>query len=127
MIRLLIDECLSPELTASAYARGKAATHVHHLGLTSAKDRALRPIIVSGYYTFVTNNRSDFLRLYRKLEVHAGLVIIVPAVKKPDQKRLLGVALDAVEARGFDVGNLLCEVHADGRVEFSTWAASPTA
>jgi hypothetical protein len=31
-------------------------------------------------YTFVTNNRTDFIALYAKEELHAGLVIIVPNV-----------------------------------------------
>jgi hypothetical protein len=31
-------------------------------------------------YTFVTNKRTDFTKLYAKEELHAGLVIIVPNV-----------------------------------------------
>lgn len=121
LIRLLIDECLSPLLTAVAYARGIEATHVNYLGLASAPDHILLPVIAGGDYTFVTNNRADFLRLYRHIEVHAGLLIIVPARRKQVQERLLGVALDAIAARGFDTVNQLCEVNEDGRVEFSVW------
>lgn len=120
LIRLLFDECLSPLLTAVAYARGIEA-HVNYLGLASAPDHILLPLIAGGDYTFVTNNRADFLRLYRHIEVHAGLLIIVPARRKQVQERLLGVALDAIAARSFDTVNQLCEVYEDGRVEFSVW------
>jgi len=34
--------------------------------------------IVKGEFTFVTNNRMDFIRLFGKMELHAGLVILVP-------------------------------------------------
>ena len=37
-------------------------------------------LIVEQNYTFVTNNRSDFLALYRGVSLHAGLVIIIPNV-----------------------------------------------
>lgn len=124
LIRLLIDECLSPQLTAEAYARDMAAIHVRSLGLAGAKDHALLPVILDGDYSFVTNNRSDFLRLYKKLEVHAGLLIIVPAVSIVNQHRLLACALDAIVQRGFDIVKQLCEVHTDGRVEFSSYPAS---
>lgn len=124
MIRLLIDECLSPRLISVAYAHGIEATHINHLGLASAKDHVLMPVIVGGDYTFVTNNRADFVRLYRHVDVHAGLLIVVPAVSKNGQERLLGLALDAIAARNFDTVNQLCEVHGDGRVEFSAWPFS---
>ena len=121
MISLLIDECLSPELATIAYARGFAATHVVHLGLASTPDHILLPVIAGGDYTFVTNNRADVLRLYRHVEVHAGLLIIIPAVPKEDQQLLLGIALDAIAARNFDMVNQLCEIDVAGVVEFSAW------
>ena len=51
--------------------------------------------------------------------------MIVPASLKQDQERLLGIALDAIAATGFDMVNQLCEVHADGDVVFSAWPFEP--
>ena len=65
--------------------------------------------------------RADVLRLYRHVEVHAGLLIIIPAVPKEDQQLLLGIALDAIAARNFDMVNQLCEIDVAGVVEFSAW------
>lgn len=64
MIRLLFDECMSPRLVGVAQRRGFDASHVNYLGLSSTPDRLLLPVIAGGNYTFVTNNRRDFLRLY---------------------------------------------------------------
>lgn len=47
-------------------------------------------------YTFVTNNRSDFLALYSGASVHAGLVIIVPNVTPIRQRELFQAALDHI-------------------------------
>ena len=120
-IKLLIDECMSPRLVGLAHKRGLEATHVNHLGLRRAPDHLLMPVIVGGDFTFVTNNRADFIRLYRFVDLHAGLLVVVPAVEFEEQRRLLGMALDAIAAAGGDTTNELVEVFADGRVEMSRW------
>jgi len=47
-MRFLIDECL-------------------HESLVGAVDE----------FTFLTNNRVDFIRLFGKMELHAGLIVII--------------------------------------------------
>ena len=121
MIRLLFDECMSPRLVGFAHRRGYDATHVNYLELASTPDRHLLPVIAGGDYTFVTNNRRDFIRLYRHVELHAGLLIIVPSSWYEEQRRLVGIALDAIEAGKFDTVNQLVEVAADGTVTMSQW------
>lgn len=81
----------------------------------------LLPQIIGGDFTFVTNNRRDFLRLYRPLELHAGLLIIVPVAKRDGQIAMFLAALDAIEERGPDLVNELVEVDLDGRVIFSRY------
>jgi predicted nuclease of predicted toxin-antitoxin system len=116
VIRFLIDECLTPQLAAEAHARGFEAHHVNWLGLTSTSDRGLWPQIVSGDFTFVTNNAKDFLRLYRSVDVHAGLLVVLPSVGTARQKQLFGAALDAIIAAGSDITGELVIVDADGTV-----------
>ena len=65
IVKFLIDECLHLSLVDCAHAAGHEAHHVNHLGLGSYKDWQLIGIIVEQDYTFVTNNRSDFLTLHR--------------------------------------------------------------
>jgi len=79
-MRFLIDECLHESLVEVGHAAGFAATHVNYLGLSGRPDRALAERISADEFTFVTNNRSDFIQLFRKMELHAGLVILIPNV-----------------------------------------------
>jgi predicted nuclease of predicted toxin-antitoxin system len=79
-MRFLIDECLHESLIGVAHSAGFEAVHVNHIGLSGKPDWELAVRIVKDEFTFVTNNRVDFIRLFGKLELHAGLVILVPNV-----------------------------------------------
>ncbi len=118
---ILIDECLTPELTGVARARGLDAIHITWLGLQSAPDWDIAALAAERDYVVVTNNRRDFLRLYARMEMHNGLIIIVPQVDQDEQRRPFGLALDAAEQQDSLV-NLLIEVHADGSVDVRNWA-----
>jgi predicted nuclease of predicted toxin-antitoxin system len=118
LIRFLIDECLSPKLLADAYAAGFEAHHVNTLGLTSQSDRALMVQIIGGDFTFVTNNARDFLRLYTKVDLHAGLIVILPSGEIAEQRALFRAAMAAIIAAGNDITGELVEVDRDGTVTF---------
>jgi predicted nuclease of predicted toxin-antitoxin system len=118
---ILIDACLSPELASVAQARGLTAMHAAWVNMERAEDWEVAALAAERDYVVVTNNRRDFLRLYAQLEVHNGLVIILPAVLRAEQWRLFGIALDVAEWQDSLI-NLLIEVHADGTVEVSNWA-----
>jgi predicted nuclease of predicted toxin-antitoxin system len=77
-MRFLIDECLHKSLVGVAHATGLEAMHVNHLALSGKADWELAERIVEGEFTFVTNNRVDFIRLFGKMDLHTGLIIIVP-------------------------------------------------
>lgn len=79
-MRFLIDECLHASLVATAEARGHEAWHVNWLGLSGETDWNLMLRVIADDFTFVTNNAADFRRLYARVPLHAGLVIIVPQV-----------------------------------------------
>ena len=108
-------------MVSEAHERGYDAAHVNYIGLLGFSDRSLLPQIVGGDFTFVTNNRRDFLRLFKHVDVHAGLLIIVPSVKHREQIALFLTALDAIEARAPDLVNELVEVDRDGNVRFSRY------
>lgn len=112
---------MTVELVAEAHARGHDASHINLMSLLGYSDRALLPKIVGGDFTFVTNNRRDFLALYRQVDLHAGLLIILPSVNVAGQVRLFLAALEAIEARGADLINQLVEVDADGTVTFTSY------
>ena len=108
MTTFLIDECLSPSLTTVANKAGFAAHHVNHLSLQGSKDWQLMKVILHKECSFVTNNRPDFLTLYGKQGLHAGLVIIVPNVPSAIQEKLFQAALHHIGQR--DLVNTVIEV-----------------
>jgi predicted nuclease of predicted toxin-antitoxin system len=59
--RLLIDECLSPELVEAAVATGHVeSTCARDRGLLAVKDWELMTFVLSGDFTLVTHNARDF-------------------------------------------------------------------
>ena len=111
-VKLLIDECLHTSLVDVAHAAGHVADHVNYLGLGSSKDWQLMATIRALDYTFVTNNRSDFLALHGQEPLHAGVIIIVPSVAPARQRELLSATLKHVGAR--DITNTVVEIQYAG-------------
>jgi hypothetical protein len=69
-------------------------------------------IILGQDYTFVTNNRSDFLALYGNVSLHAGLIVIVPNVSPDRQRKLFEAALVHIGQRA--IVNTVVEVTYQG-------------
>ena len=126
MIKLLIDECLSVALTHRAREQGYLAEHVTYIGLGGYSDRNLMPIIQRDDFLFVTNNRLDFLRLHGALEVHNGLIVIVPSVSRDRQIALFDLALDHLETLP-DLINQVLVVESDTSVQVAFLASPPIA
>ena len=107
-MKLLIDECLHTSLVTVAHSAGHSAGHVSHRGLGGLKDWQLMRVIREEEYTFVTNNRSDFLDLHGKEPLHAGVIVIVPNVIPTEQRGLFAAALKHIGTR--DLTNTVVEV-----------------
>jgi predicted nuclease of predicted toxin-antitoxin system len=113
----LIDECLSPDLVALAAARHHYATHVVYRGLQGKLDRDLMPAIQDGNFVLVISNGKDFLALYAQVDLHPGLVIIIPgALGREMQLEFFRRVLDVVEPMS-DLVNKVIEVFSDGSVD----------
>jgi predicted nuclease of predicted toxin-antitoxin system len=107
-VKLLIDECLHTSLVTVTHSAGHSAGHVSHRGLGGLKDWQLMRVIREEEYTFVTNNRSDFLDLHAKGPLHAGVIVIVPNVIPTEQRELFAAALKHIGTR--DLTNTVVEV-----------------
>ena len=112
-MRFLIDECLSIDLVLVASRAGYEAQHVAHIGKAGWKDWNVARYASDGDYVLVTNNASDFRRLYARQRLHAGLVIIIPNVNRTEQQRLFLGALNELAALGEPINRVL-EVDIDG-------------
>lgn len=107
-MKLLIDECLHTSLVTVAHSAGHSAHHVSHCGLGGLKDWQLMRVIREQEYTFVTNNRSDFLDLHGREPLHPGVIVIVPNVIPLQQRELFAAALKHIGTR--DLTNTVVEV-----------------
>ncbi len=112
-MRFLIDECLHESLVGLAHAAGFEVTHVNHLGLSGKPDWALAERINKEEFTFVTNNRTDFIQLFGKMELHPGLIVLVPNAVPAMQQALFQAAL-RYSAQG-DLVNTVIEVRLEGK------------
>lgn len=111
-MRFLIDECLHESLVGVAHAAGFEAAHVNYLGLSGKPDWQLADRIVRDEFTFVTNNRVDFILLFAQMELHGGLIIIVPNTVPALQRALFKAAIQYLGGR--DLINTAIEVSLDG-------------
>lgn len=70
--------------------------HVNHLGLRAESDRELLRIVAEEDWVLVTNNAIEFRGRYRQIELHPGVVFLLPVVRRNAQLKLFDVALDHV-------------------------------
>jgi predicted nuclease of predicted toxin-antitoxin system len=85
-MKLLIDECLSPELVHMARERGHGeSSHVVWIGHQGIKDWNLLKVALDGDWILETKNAYDFRGpktapgsggQYRRTELHAGLICL---------------------------------------------------
>jgi predicted nuclease of predicted toxin-antitoxin system len=112
-VRFLIDECLSVGLVSVAGQAGHEAQHVARVGKAGWRDWNVVRYANEGDFVLVTNNASDFRRLYAAAPLHAGLVILIPVVGRELQGKLFRAALDELAVTGDPVNRVL-EVNLDG-------------
>ena len=111
-LRLLIDECLSPELSGVAHEHGHLATHVVHRGWGGSTDPRIFRHMMAETLTLVTNNHHDFEKLVRRSDVHPGLIVLTDNVRREHQKETLRAALVYFEDAGYaDLVNRVIEVN----------------
>ena len=130
-MKLLIDECLSPDLVAVALAKGHGeSSHVVWLGKAGWKDWELKSIIFAGDWIFDTRNSVDFRGpedrpgtkgQYADVSLHAGLICINGPVEMDAelQGELFAVALEQIGEAG-ELINQVLEVFLedlDGEIE----------
>jgi hypothetical protein len=84
-----------------------------YIGKAGWKDWNVVRYARDGDFVLVTNNASDFRRLYAAQPLHAGLVILIPAVSRALQQKLFRAALDELATIGEPINRVL-EVDLDG-------------
>ena len=99
-MRLVIDECLSPQLALRLNATGlHDAVHPLHVGRRGEPDHRVLERCIAEDRVIVTENARDFRRLVGETELHPGLIIL-PALDREGTWKLLESALAVIRERG---------------------------
>lgn len=99
-MKLLIDECLSPDLAALAWDAGWHCAHVARVGLRSAQDWQLVQYAIDKDWVIVTHDSAHFKALVGRTAIHPGLVCLNVAHGEMNidvQKRLFQRALTLLQ------------------------------
>lgn len=103
-IGFLIDENLTPGLALTAQARGFRAFHAPWVGLGNTADAKIARYAISKNLIMVTNNLVDFRRIYKKKELHPGLILLKAIASdimdRVTQHHIFGAALEKVLTYG---------------------------
>jgi predicted nuclease of predicted toxin-antitoxin system len=75
VIRLLLDEHISPSLVSKLAHIGVFAQAVSHAGLAGWADRAIWKYALDRDFAVVTTNARDFIELLN-VDVHPGLIVL---------------------------------------------------
>lgn len=116
-MKLWIDECLSPTLVARANQRGYWATCNRDRDLLGIRDEHLHEIVIEEEAVFATNNEADFAVLYRKVDLHTGLLILPQTDSREGQWPLFDAALGYIEERAAALTETAAEWMLNKRVE----------
>ncbi len=117
--RFLIDECLSPRLADVAVGLADI-THVNCRGSTRPPDPIIAQWCVADDHILVTNNARDFRRHYAAMDLHPGVVILLPGVDRGQQCTIFAAALPAIAPLP-DLINYLFEIGLDGSLTIVDW------
>jgi predicted nuclease of predicted toxin-antitoxin system len=102
-LAFLIDENLTPDLAEMARQRGHHGLHVVWVGrrLRGRSDDVVARYALARDMVLVTNNLVDFRRIYRRRDLHPGIIFL--SVTEPDimdreaQCAMFEAALESIE------------------------------
>ncbi len=108
LVKLLLDENISPAVVRALAADGVDAWHVRDRGLEGAADHELLDRAYAEDRILVTLNVGDFETLVRNRELHAGVVLIERAgLRRDEQIALMKKVAAAIAEHGALINEVL--------------------
>jgi predicted nuclease of predicted toxin-antitoxin system len=118
VIRLLIDEQLSPRLVKWLAERDIHAQHVAHLGLAGTADPDIWLYAYAHDFAVVTMNARDFLRLAAGVPLHPGLIVLRESgLTRDEQWARVSAAVDCLLEMNEPLVNRVIEVWGVDRLD----------
>jgi predicted nuclease of predicted toxin-antitoxin system len=122
VVKLLLDENISPAAAVALASDGVDAWHVRDRGLEGTTDHELLDRAYQEDRILVTLNVGDFEKLVRERELHAGVVLIERAGLLRDEQIELMKSVAAALADHGDLINQVLRVAEDGAMTFENLA-----
>ncbi len=98
MIKLLLDENISPSVAVALAQDGVDAIHIRDRGMLSATDAEVLEKAFADDRVLVTKNVDDFVALARARDLHAGIVLIEEGdLLRDEQLEVIRRALEYME------------------------------
>ena len=119
MLRLLLDENISPALVGKLAGKAAYAQSVPHVGLSGRADHQIWKYALDHDFAVVTANARDFIPLL-DVEVHPGLIVLRDSgLTREEQWARLEPVIEYVKHSGDPdfLLNKLIEVNGVGRFE----------
>ncbi len=88
-MKLWFDEDLSPTLVQVAHERGLEATCNRDRGVLGITDPQLLDLVGRDDFVLVTDNGSDFRRLFARERIHPGLIVMPGSSGRARQQELV--------------------------------------
>jgi predicted nuclease of predicted toxin-antitoxin system len=85
LIRILLDEHVSPSLVGKLGDKGVFAVAAAHVGLSGETDAKIWKYALENDFVVVTSNARDFIRLLN-VDVHPGLIVLREAGLTRDEQ-----------------------------------------
>jgi predicted nuclease of predicted toxin-antitoxin system len=118
-VKLLLDENLSASIVEALCSEdGVDACHVRDRGMLGVKDADVLDKAFSEDRVLVTANVDDFVKLARKRELHAGIILIEDgSLYRDEQLAVIRAAVAAIQSEP-DIVNRVLWVALDGTMAF---------
>lgn len=125
LVKLLLDEMISPAAAIALAARGVDVWHVRDRGLVGTTDHELLDRAYAEDRILVTFNVGDFEKLVRHRELHAGVVLLERAGLRRDEQIELIFRITTALTERDDLINQVLRVEEDDSMTFESLAAPP--
>lgn len=114
MVKLLLDENLSPRAAVQLRADGFDVVHLRERGRLGMSDPDVLELAFAEDRVLVTANVADFRKLASAREIHAGIVLLPHGgLRRDEQLEMLRRVIVGVQSVG-DLVNRLLTVALDG-------------
>jgi predicted nuclease of predicted toxin-antitoxin system len=104
MSRIILDECMSPQLVSPLWVEGHDVIHVRNRGLNGAADHTIWRAAIGEDRTVCTINGKDFKKLAAATGLHPGVIVIPGGYAPSAQFNLTMMALTWVSTSNAQTG-----------------------